>query len=115
MLRQHDRQAGMEAWGGAVADSRVGVIGETLSRRERQVLGQMLQEGGAGATRMLSRGRLRAGVQLMGGLHQAGLVNSSAPLAAHENSAPEASWWWLTERGEQVARAVGLPVRSAAA
>lgn len=106
----------MEAWGGAVADSRVGVIAETLSRRERQVLGQMLQDGGAGATWMLSRARLRASSNLMQGLYEAGLANG-AGTRDHRGTGntPDSSWWWLTERGEQVARAAGLPVRPAAA
>jgi hypothetical protein len=116
MVRRHERHSGMGEWAGVVPDTRMGVIADTLSRRERQVIGQMLQDGGAGATQMLSRARLKAGAPLMEGLYVAGLVNGAGTRDDRgTGNTPDSSWWWLTERGEQVARAVGLPVRSAAA
>jgi hypothetical protein len=110
MERRHERQAGMGTWGDVVPEARAQVMAEDLTRRERQVIGQMLAEGGAGAQMMLSRKRLRAGNAMMEALYIGGLVNGAGTRDERgTGNTPDSSWWWLTERGEQIARRVGLP------
>lgn len=87
------------------------------TRRERQILGQLLHEQErAGRLMMLSRAYLRASDQVMHDLFYAGLVNGCGSADSRgSGNTPQSSWWWLTERGEQIARAAGLPPKARAA
>jgi hypothetical protein len=81
------------------------------SKRERQILGHLLAaQQHHGRLVMLTRGTLRASDQTMHDLFYCGLVNGCGS-SDHRGSGntPQSSWWWLTERGEQIARAGGLP------
>jgi hypothetical protein len=81
------------------------------SRRERQILGHMLAvQEWYGRLMMVTRGSMRASDQTMHDLFYCGLVNGcGSPDSRGSGNTPQSSWWWLTERGEQIARACGLP------
>lgn len=78
------------------------------TKREREILCRLLdvQELNGGRLMMCSRAFLRSSDQTMHDLFYAGLVNGCGS-ADHRGSGntPASSWWWLTERGEQIARA----------
>jgi hypothetical protein len=87
------------------------------TKREREILGLLLAvQNVRGALVMMTRGALKASDQTMHDLFYAGLVNGCGS-ADHRGTGntPSSSWWWLTERGEQVARAGGLVPRFACA
>lgn len=83
------------------------VAGRT--KREREILGHLLAaQEHHGRLVMLSRAALRAGANTMQELFYAGLVNGCGTSDRRgTGNTPESSWWWLTERGEQIARAGG--------
>jgi hypothetical protein len=91
------------------------VAGRT--KREREILGHLLAaQEHHGRLMMLSRGALRAGANTMEALFYAGLVNGcGSDDHRGTGNTPESSWWWLTERGEQIARAGGLAPKARAA
>jgi hypothetical protein len=85
------------------------------TKRVRQILGHMLAaQEQHGRLVMVSRATLRSSGQMMQELFYSGLVNGCGS-ADHRGTGntPDTSWWWLTERGEQIARACGLPPKDA--
>jgi len=86
------------------------------TKRERQILGHLLAaQDHHGRLVMLSRASLRASDQSMTNLFYAGLVNGCGS-SDHRGTGNTAgsSWWWLTEKGEQIARIAGLLPKQAA-
>jgi hypothetical protein len=82
---------------------------EGRTRREAEILRAMLavQDQHGGRLMSCSRAHLRASGKTMHDLFYAGLVNGAgSPDARGMGNTPESSWWWLTERGEQIARAI---------
>ncbi|WP_206934161.1 hypothetical protein [Roseococcus thiosulfatophilus] len=109
---QFDRHAGMGPPG--IACGPVPNLAEwcaARTRRERQILGLLLAaQEHHGMVVLLSRADLRASDQTMHDMYYAGMVNGcGGPDRRGTGNTAESSFWWLTERGEQVARACGLP------
>jgi hypothetical protein len=114
MERRHERQAGMGTWADVLSETRAQVIAEDLTRRERQVIRQLLADGGAGAQMMLSRARLGTGNAMMEALYIGGLVNGAGTRDERgTGNTPDSSWWWLTARGEQIAQLLAQPAAKA--
>lgn len=113
---RHDRHAGMGAPGigcDPVPNEAEWAAGRT--QRERQILGALLAtQSHHGRLTMLSRAALRASDQTMHNLYYAGLVNGAGtPDSRGTGNTAASSWWWLTARGEQIARRCGLPPKAA--
>lgn len=118
MAVRFDRHSGMEN-GYPVSPLPPAGVAEhaaARTRRERQILGMLLAaQEHHGRLMMLNRAVLRASDQTMHDLFYAGLVNGcGSPDARGTGNTAESSWWWLTERGEQLARICGLMPKQAA-
>jgi hypothetical protein len=105
------RHAGMEHGFGVTAlpEAELPEWVQGRTRREAEILRAMLavQDQHGGRLMSCSRAHLRASGKTMHDLFYAGLVNGAgSPDARGMGNTPESSWWWLTERGEQVARAI---------
>lgn len=79
---------------------------------ERKALAILLAaQDAAGHLTMLPRAALKASDQTMHDLFYAGLVNGcGTPDHRGSGNTADSSWWWLTERGEQIARAGAWPI-----
>lgn len=79
-----------------------------LSRRQRQILTLLLKHGiEDGRVFMVQRATLRSSANFLQEMYFSGWLNGAGSGDARgSGNTPESSWWWLTERGEQIARLV---------
>lgn len=106
MVRPADRDFGVPN-----ADVRVGPppehVAQHLTKRERSIMAAMLAAIlPDGMVTMTSRRDLKADANAMQEMYYSGWVNGAgSPDARGTGNTPDSSWWWLTTKGEAIARA----------
>lgn len=109
------RHAGMDKAALPLPAEHVAEACAKASRRERQILGALLvAQREWRLVVMLSRKRLGASNRTLEAMYYAGWINGAgSPDARGTGNTPDSSWWWLTERGEQIAKVCGFPPKGA--
>ena len=82
-------------------------IAQNLTRNERRIMLALLAAiDPDGRQVMVSRRDLKTSANVMQGLYFSGWVNGAGSNDARgQGNTPDSSWWWLTTRGEEIARA----------
>lgn len=103
-----DRDFGVPNGGTLNSGSPASIMAQNLTRNERRILLALLAACHPdGRQTMTSRRDLKTSPNVMQAFYYSGWVNGAgSPDARGQGTTPESSWWWLTTRGEQVARAI---------
>ena len=110
MVRPGDRDFGLPTACRPPSLPAAAIEAKNLTRNERRILLALLAAiDPNGRVAMTSRGDLRTSANVMQAFYYSGWVNGAgSPDARGQGNTPESSWWWLTTRGEHIARAINV-------
>lgn len=107
LVRSDSRDWGMPNAGTLNSSSACAVEAQNLTRNQRRIMLALLAAiDSDGRQVMTSRRDLKTSANVMQAFYYSGWVNGAGSNDARgQGNTPDSSWWWLTTRGEEIARA----------